>query len=139
MNQVCRRGAAFVLFAAAGVLSGCHTCHRDCEVTKICCPEEKLEPVVAEGWDVECEHVCIPPIRCPISKCSERPCAKVIAVRKLKPDELELRKKCVIEYKLKDPWCPAKEPDEADTKSEEADASSEMPPAPAPGQAHVEP
>ena len=95
--------AAWLLCVAS--FAGCHLCAADCEVTKVCRPEVKTEKVVKKGWDVECKQICIPPVNCPLFGCCGARCGRVIAVKKLKPDQLECGERCVVEYKLVDA-CP---------------------------------
>lgn len=110
-------GKLALLFSVLGI-AGCHCCRNDCQVTGYCVPEVKKEKVVEEGWDVECKQICIPPVHCPFSNSCEPKCGKVIAVRKLVPDEIECGEECLLSYKLVDP-CAQKEEDEKDAKKEE--------------------
>lgn len=85
---------------------GCQSLNRpccttsDCCVTKSCCPEWKKEKVEVTCNKIECEEICIPPIRCPFDdECTPR-CGTVIAVKKVKTEKIECGEKCKLEYKL---------------------------------------
>lgn len=97
--------ALTLLTGCAGLNRPCCR-HGDCPVTKTCVPEVSTEKVTKDCWDVECEQICIPPVRCPWTKkdCSLE-CGTVIAVRRLKPVEIDCGEECVVDYKLVDAPC----------------------------------
>ncbi|TWT59011.1 hypothetical protein KOR42_23990 [Thalassoglobus neptunius] len=83
----------------------------------VCCPETKAEKVKKHCWEIECEPICVPRVRCPLfdffrkDQCDQcdamsanggsycNRCADVKMVRKLKKVEYECEK-CVVEWKV---------------------------------------
>ncbi|REJ93380.1 MAG: hypothetical protein DWQ34_10720 [Planctomycetota bacterium] len=108
--------AALVLVAFATIASDSRA--DDCARPPVCCkpagscataieciyccrPVVKRETVEKEGFDVECEYICVPGIKWPWQKCCEKPsCGKVKKVRKLVKREWECGEKCVWEWEL---------------------------------------
>lgn len=120
------------LRATAGDGSGCakatNCCQNCCEgCILVCSPECRTVKEKKHGWEVECEHVCIPKVRCPLfnlfgcgsgssvccqncgdnscqgncdGSCQQASCGKIRTVRKLKKVEYEVEK-CVVEWKVK--------------------------------------
>lgn len=102
----------------------CQNCCEPCML--VCCPETKIVKEKKHAWDLECEHVCIPKVHCPLfnlfgccsklstccqncgdSACSgnccsgqQGSCGKIRTVRKLKKVEFEVEK-CVVEWKVR--------------------------------------
>ena len=96
----------------------------------VCSAEKKTLKVKKHGWELECEHVCIPKVHCPLFRCfgsrSAAPaccqncgdsncngncsangscnpqgaCGRIRTVRKLKKEEYEVEK-CVVEWSVK--------------------------------------
>ena len=104
---------------------GCHSCCEGCML--ICSPECKTVKEKKHCWDVECEPVCIPKVRCPLfnlfgfgsgasaccdscgdqfcngncnGNCQQASCGKIRVVRKLKKVEYQVEK-TVVEWKVK--------------------------------------
>lgn len=102
----------------------CQNCCGGCML--VCSPECKTVKEKKHGWEVECEHVCIPKVRCPLfnlfgcgsgsshgcqecgdkncqgncnGSCQQSSCAKIRTVRKLKKEEYETEK-TVVEWKV---------------------------------------
>ena len=92
-----------------------------------CCPEFKTETVTKHCWEIECERICVPRVRCPFKKlfsfggckscggcggctegCCEQVCccADVRVVRRLVKKEYECEE-CVVEWHVacKPPCC----------------------------------
>lgn len=71
-----------------------------------CRAEVTLEPVKKTCWEVQCEHICIPPVRFPWQKCGEPlGCGKIRCVKKLKEVEYECGQECVYDWKVVNLGC----------------------------------
>jgi hypothetical protein len=105
-------------------------CAEDCCVepcSLVCCAEVKTVKEKKHCWEVECEPVCIPKVRCPlfsfftghkadsctgcgtegcVDDCCDAQCGKVRMVRKLKKKEYECEKQ-VVEWTVRsaNPGC----------------------------------
>lgn len=67
----------------------------------VCCPKWKTEPVTRPGFDVQCEHICVPRVRLPWQDdCTPR-CARVLAVHRLKKETIECGERCVLTWEAK--------------------------------------
>ncbi len=95
----------------------CNSACSPCQL--VCCAEVKTEKVKKHCWEVECEHICVPRVQCPLlncltgntcedpcssrnllGKCIGKLCGDVKCVRKLKKKEYECEK-CVVEWSVK--------------------------------------
>jgi len=104
---------------------GCQSCCEGCRL--VCSPECKTVKEKKHGWDVECEPVCIPKVKCPLfnffgfgssksagcencgdkscngncdGRCQQVACGRIRTVHKLKKVEYETEK-TVVEWKVK--------------------------------------
>lgn len=69
-----------------------------------CRPTHEEEDVEKSCYDVECRHICIPPIRFPWEKCCEPKCAKIKAVHVLTKRTWDC-KKCVTNWNVDELGC----------------------------------
>lgn len=73
---------------AAGIcdgIGGCKPAGCTEPVMLVCQPTVTAEPAKKSCWDVECEYVCIPPVRFPWQPCgTPGGCGKIRCVKKLK-------------------------------------------------------
>jgi hypothetical protein len=122
--------------ATLGATNGCARLNEplvrcdDCPVTKVCRPEWKPAEK-GKCHDVECEHVCVPPVHLPpwLNWCREDcpPCATVLAVKKLEEKELDCRQKCQLEFKAVCPCCGREKCGEPEDSGEQ-ESKEQVPP-----------
>lgn len=105
--MLCVLPAVIVSTLAAHRAAAEHFGDRKCqcpECTKVCCPEKVTKKEKEICWDVECQEVCIPPVRFPWMKCWPLSCGRVRVVKVLKKEETEVEK-CELKWQVKD-CCP---------------------------------
>ena len=88
-----------VCLAALPCLGQClHRHHGQGACVEGCCPECKTVPNEKKGFDVECEKICVPPVKFPWESCCVRKPGTVKVVRKLAKKDYECGKKVVYEW-----------------------------------------
>ncbi|MFV0445071.1 MAG: hypothetical protein ACK5Q5_15965 [Planctomycetaceae bacterium] len=92
------------LAQAGWLCGGCKPTGCGCQVNWVCCPTCEQEKIEKSGFDVECEHICVPKVRLPWQSCCTPRCARVICVHRLKKQTIECGEKCVIQWEAK-PVC----------------------------------
>lgn len=76
----------------------------ECGVVWGCCPKYDKEKIETHGFEVECEHICVPKVRLPWADPCEPRCAFVVAVNRLKKETRDDGEKCVLKWEAK-PFC----------------------------------
>ncbi|MBL4885666.1 MAG: hypothetical protein JKY95_14190 [Planctomycetaceae bacterium] len=79
----------------------CTTSSSPCKVTCKLCKERVQESKYC--WKVECDHVCIPPVKFPWTKCCELRCPKIRKIHVLKKHDYKINV-CKYHWKLKKFW-----------------------------------
>jgi hypothetical protein len=90
--------------AADGLCGGCKPAGCGSSVRWVCCPKWEKETIEKSGFEVECEHICVPRVRLPWQDCCTPRCARVIAVNRLKKVTQECGERCVLTWEAK-PVC----------------------------------
>ncbi|MFG0334769.1 MAG: hypothetical protein ACF8TS_15550 [Maioricimonas sp. JB049] len=102
---ICLTALALSSFAGAEIcddIGGCKPHRCDTPMRLVCQPTVTAEPREEECWEVECEYVCIPPVRFPWQPCgTPGGCGKIRRVRKLKKVKYECGTDYVWEWNVK--------------------------------------
>ncbi len=72
-----------------------------CKVT--CKGSVEKDTITRHYWDVECDYVCIPPVKFPWTKCCELPCPKIRKIHVMKRRDYKIDI-CKFHWKLKKIW-----------------------------------
>lgn len=86
-----------------GCVKGCcdsNNCE-PCNVTCKFCIEKETKS--RHCWKVECDYVCIPPVKFPWTKCCDLPCPKIRQINVLKKHKYKIDV-CKFHWKLKKLW-----------------------------------
>jgi len=75
-----------------------------CGPCKVTC-KGSVEPgtISRHYWDVECDYVCIPPVRFPWMKCCDLPCPKIRQIHVMKKHKYKINV-CNFHWKLNKTW-----------------------------------
>lgn len=104
-------GNSQLLCAGDQPVSGnCSNCIGDCTSSRPCQPCKvtckggvEKETISRHCWDVECDYVCIPPVKFPWMKCCELPCPKIRKIHVMKRRDYKIDI-CKFHWKLKKTW-----------------------------------